>query len=217
MAFTVQFLTSGPCPTAEQVGDWLTMHGEPFEVDESSALVLRALPATFRIQPGSGLCAELGVTATVPVSRVVHLVFGVSVEAGADVTLAGAGEITRSTLWMWLADEQDRIRISETLERSRDHGNSEEVLTRFWAVVSALRPKRDDRWDVGSERIVEMLEVGVPGGISLEQASARHPEARPGDAVAMPIDNSAHIHCLAWRWLSEAYPGLAESHSTTMH
>jgi len=56
----------------------------------------------------------------------------------------------------------------------------------------------------------------VPDGIPMTLARVHDPEARVGDAMTVPVDNAAHIHTLAWRWLSEAYPGLAESHNT-MH
>lgn len=116
---------------------------------------------------------------------------------------------------MRLADEQDRIRISETLRRAQDHGNGEEVMTRLWAVVATLRPRSDDRWDTGSNRVVEMREVGHDEGmIGVDEARWHAEEAVEGDLVAIPVHNSHHMHTLAWRWLSEAYPGLAESHST---
>ena len=215
MAFTVRFPTSGPCPPPQAVANWLTAHGEPFEAEGDDTLTLRALPVRFvAASDAETMLAHLEVNSTVPLTRVVDLLFGISVEAGADVRLTGEGEITRSALWMRLADEQDRIRIAETLRRAQDHGNGDEVLTRLWAVVAGLRPRRDDRWDATSARIVEMREVGVEGGISLEDAQwhAENPEI--GDVVAVPVHNSHHIHTLAWRWLSEAYPGLAESHST---
>ena len=197
------------------VAEWLTAHGEPFEAEGEDTLVLRALPVRFvAARDAETLQAHLEVTATVPLTRVVDLLFGVSVEAGADVRLTGEGEITRSALWMRLADEQDRVRLEEALDRASDHGNREEVLTRLWAVVAALRPKRDDRWDVGSARIVEMLEVGALDGISLDQAQWHVEDPQLGDVIPVPVHNSLHVHTLAWRWLSEAYPGLAESHAT---
>lgn len=216
MAFTVRFPTSGPCPPVDTVSGWLTAHGEPFEVEGEDTLILRALPVRFvAASDAATLLAHLEITATVPLTRVVDLLFGVSVEAGADVRLTGEGEITRSALWMRLADEQDRVRIRETLERAADHGNHEDVLTRLWAVVAALRPQRDDRWDAASCRIVEMQEVGdEPGMIGVEQARWHAEDPAPGDVVAVPLHNALNVHTLAWRWLSEAYPGLAESHNT---
>ena len=214
MAFSVRFPTTGPCPNPTRVAEWVTAHGEPFEYEGDDTIVLKALPVRF-IAAGDAetLQAHLEVNATVPLTRVVNLLFGVSVDAGSDVSLAGEGEITRSSLWMRLADEQDRMRISETLDRASRHGNSEEILTRLWAVVSALRPNRDDRWDMKSRRVVEMCEVG-PEGVDMEDARWHSEDAELGDVVSIPVENSEHIHSLAWRWLSEAYPGLAESHST---
>ena len=173
------------------------------------------MPVQFVAAPDADtMLAHLEVTSTVPLSRVVDLLFGMSVEAGADVRLAGEGEITRSGLWMRLADEQDRIRIAEALNRAQDHGNAEEVMTRLWAIVAALRPNRDDRWEAATGRIVEMKEVGAEDGIDLDSARWHVEEPQLGDVVAVPVHNSHHIHTLAWRWLNEAYPGLAETHST---
>ena len=40
--------------------------------------------------------------------------------------------------------------------------------------------------------------------------SLREPEV--GDVVSVPVKGM--LHCLAWRWLSEAYPGIAEAEHT---
>lgn len=215
LAFTVRFPSSGPCPDPDSVARWLTAHGEPFDQEGADTLVLRALPVQFvAASDAETLLAHLEITSRVPLSRLVDLLFGISVEAGSDVRLAGEGEITRSGLWMRLADEQDRIRIAESLERARDHGNIEEVTTRLWAVVAALRPQKDDRWDTATHRIVEMKEVGSPDGIDLESARWHVEDPHLGDVIAVPVHNNHHIHTLAWRWLNEAYPGLAETHNT---
>ena len=119
---------------------------------------------------------------------------------------------TRSGLWMLLADEQDRVRIAEALRRAQEHGNREDLITRLWAVIGSLRPKCDDRWDMARERIVELNEVGE--GIDLSQAAWHAEDPKIGDVVGVPVDHSHHVHTLVWRWLSEAYPGLAEYHNT---
>ena len=54
----------------------------------------------------------------------------------------------------------------------------------------------------------EHEEVGADGGLTLEEAAWLDPEAQLGDLVSVPIDG--YLHSLGWRWLSEAYPGLAE-------
>ena len=209
MAFTVTFPTSGPVPDPEQVSEWLRERGEPFGCPQPSCLQLRALDVQIDIAPDNGsMKILLDVTSTMDLTRVVDLVFELSILAGADVRLTGVGEVSRGALWLRLADEQDRVRIGEALHRAEIQGNREEVGTRLWQVVAATRPGKDDRWDATSERIVELKEVGAPDGISLADAAWHTDDPEPGDVIAVPIEGS--VHTLAWRWLSEAYPGLAE-------
>jgi len=211
VAFTITFPTSGPCPDQILVAGWLTDRGEPFDSEGPGTVALRAMPVRFVVSPEQdALQAHLEVTATVPLSRLVDMLFGVSVEAGADVRLTGSGEITKAALWMVLADEQDRIRIAETLERAKEHGNIDEIMKRMWAVVSALRPKCDDRWDMQTQRIVQLREIGEDGGLSVEEAKWHTEDPQVGDVVPVPVGGSVHIHSLTWRWLAEAYPGIAE-------
>lgn len=213
MSFTVTFPTSGLCPSNEQVASWLKDYGEPFECDGTDGVVLRALPVRFvTASDQTFLKAKLEVNSIVPLARVVSLLFHISVEAGADVRLDGSGGTTRSGLWMMLADEQDRVRIAEALRRAEEHGNREDINTRLWAVIGTLRPNCDDRWDVKKRRIVELHEVGE--GISLSQAAWHADSPQLGDVVGVPVDHSHHVHTLVWRWLSEAYPSLAEHHNT---
>src|SRR5690606_34898127 len=145
------------------VVEWLRDRGEPYEVEGPGAIQLRALPVRFIVNPGQqALQCQIEVTSTVPLSRLVDLLFTISVRAGADVRPAGEGEVTRPALWMRLADEQDRIRLAESLERAREHGNHEEITKRLWAIVAALRAGCDDRWDADKQQIVQLLEVGEP-------------------------------------------------------
>lgn len=209
MAFTVTFPTSGPLPDPEQVAEWLRERGEPFGCPQPSCLQLRALELRVDIAPDhDSMKVILDVSSTMNLTRVVDLVFELSILAGADVRLTGVGEVTRGALWMRLADEQDRLRIAESLYRAEIHGNREEVLQRLWQVVAAIRAGHDDRWDVKRERIVELKEVGAPDGISLADAAWHTDNPEPGDVIAVGVEGS--VHTLAWRWLSEAYPGLAE-------
>ena len=143
-------------------------------------------------------------------TRMVDVLFDVSVRAGADVSLAGTGEVTRAGLWMRLADEQDRQRIAESLFRAKEHGSGDEVHKRLWAVLAALRKGHDDRWDASSQRIVELVEVGQ--GVSVEEAAWHTENAAVGDEISIPVES--HLHILVWRWLSEAYPGIAEAEHT---
>ena len=209
MAFTVTFPTSGKVPCSDDVASWLRERGEPFSCPQPDCLQLRALELRIDIAPDQGsMKVMIDITSTLYLTRVVDLVFELSILAGADVRLTGEGEVSRGALWMRLADEQDRVRIAEALQRAEIHGNREEVGKRLWQVVAAIRPGKDDRWDATAGRIVELCEVGAPDGISLADAAwhADNPEA--GDVIAVGVEGS--VHTLAWRWLSEAYPGLAE-------
>lgn len=211
MAFTVTFPTSGPVCTADDLAAWLTERGEPHLVSGPTTVTLRALPVRFVAAPDqSALQAHLDVTSTVPLSRLVDVLFEVSMRAGADVSLAGVGQVTRPALWMQLADEQDRLRVAESLERAVEHGNADEVHKRMWAVLATLRSGHDDRWDTQQQRVVELVEVGE--GISVEEARWHADDPQPGDIIRVPV--KGWIHALVWRWLSEAYPGIAEAERT---
>jgi hypothetical protein len=211
VAFTVTFPTSGPVCSAAELAGWLTDRGEAFTDDGPSTVVLRALPIRFVASPDQqALLAHLEITSNVPLTRMVDVLFEVSMRAGSDVRLAGVGQVTRAALWMRLADEQDRLRIAEALERAVEHGNADEVHKRLWAVLATLRAGHDDRWDAQQQRVVELLEVGE--GISVEQAAWHASDPGPGDEIRVPVDG--WLHCLVWRWLSEAYPGIAEAEHT---
>jgi hypothetical protein len=191
------------------VGGWLRERGEPFETT-GSTVHLRALAMHVEVAPDqASMKAQLDVSSMIDLTRAVDLIFDLSVRAGADVRLSGVGEVTRGGLWVRLADEQDRLRIAEALDRADQHGNREEVGQRLWQVVAALRPGHDDRWDAAARRIVELREVGAADGISLQDACWHADNPKPGDVIAVDVPGSAHS--LAWRWLSEAYPGLAET------
>lgn len=211
MAFTVTFPSTSPLPSVDELGGWLTDRGEPFAPGGNDEVALRALPIRFVASPGHAtLKAHLEVTATAPISRMVDVLFEVSVRAKADVVLAGFGEVTRSGLWMRLADDQDRVRIAQALSRAREHGQHDEIHKRLWSVVAIQRAGHDDRWDAQQERVVEVVEVG--SGISLEQAAWHVEEPAMGDVISVPVHGALHI--LVWRWLSEAYPGIAEAEHT---
>ncbi|HHO54544.1 MAG TPA: hypothetical protein ENK18_27645 [Deltaproteobacteria bacterium] len=211
MAFTVTFPATSPtCATSELAG-WLTERGEPSVAEGDDTLILRALPIRFVASPdNASLQAHLEITSNVALTRMVDVLFEVSMRAGADVRLVGHGEVTRSDLWMLLADEQDRLRIAGALRRAVEHGHSDEVYKRMWGVLSTLRVGQDDRWDTASERIVEYVEVG--DGISLEEAAWHTEDPQNGDQIRIPV--KGFLHCLVWRWLSEAYPGIAEAEHT---
>ena len=213
MAYTVTFPTSGNVPAPDAIAGWMRERGEPFSCPQPSCLQLRALELRVEVDPNlASLKAHLDISSATDLTRVVDLVFELSILAGADVRLTGVGEVNRGELWIRLADEQDRIRLAEAIGRAEVHGNRDEVTKRLWQVVAALRQGRDDRWDQSGERIVELREVGAPDGISLADAAWHSDDPEPGDVIAVPVEGS--VHTLAWRWLSEAYPGLAESDFT---
>lgn len=210
MPFLVTFPTSGPSPTVEQVASWLTERGEPHACD-GEVVRLRAVPMEFVAGVDQeNLRCQITVTSTAPLTRMVDVVFALSVEAGADVELVGRGAMGRATLWMQLADEQDRLRIAESLERAAESSHRDEILRQLWGVLAAARPGHDDRWDVLQARVVEVVEVGER--ISVDDAAWYADAPEVGDEVAVPVQGL--LHCLVWRWLSEAYPGIAEAEHT---
>ena len=211
MAFTVTFPATSPTCTVATLEEWLTERGEPFLQEGEDTVVLRALPVRFVASPKSpSLVAQIDITSGVALSRMVDVLFDVSVRAGADVNLVGTGAVTRAGLWIRLADEQDRLRIAESLDRAREHGSADEVHKRLWAVLATLRPGHDDRWDAQTERVVERVEVG--NALSLEEAAWHSEDAKEGDEISIPVQS--YLHTLVWRWLSEAYPGIAEAEHT---
>lgn len=205
MAFTVTFPTNEPLPDVDALSDWLTTQGEPFERDGPSTLALRALPVRL-IVDDAGIQAPLDLSPDTSLTRLVRLVFDLSVRLGGDVRLAGAGETTRADLWLRLADEQDRLRIVQALERATAHGHADEVVRGLWSVLGSLGHGRDLRWDAARRRIVDMLDVGGPDGLPVEEAAWHDADASEGDTVAVPV--SGDLHILAWRWLGEAWPSL---------
>lgn len=207
MAFTVTFPVSGSPPDSEAVHGWLIEQGEPFEADNPRCAALRALPVRILIEQDAPMRAQIEVTDSVPLERLINLLFELSVNCGSDVRLAGVGPVSRADLWLRLADEQDRVRMAGALKRATERGNTE-VHQRLWAVLSAISAQRDLRWDARNARIVRLQEVGAPGGITAEEASFLADSPNDGDLVPVPVEG--HLHILAWRWLSEAHPGLAE-------
>lgn len=204
MAFTVTFPTAGTVPTPRELQDWLIEKGEPYD-DDGATLTLRALPLRI-VHADTGLTGWIEVTARAPLSRLVDLLFALSVRAGSDVKLAGVGGVTRAALWMQLADEQDRVRLAAALERTAEHGNGDDVGQRLWALLSAIHPGRDLRWDANARRVVELVEVGQ--GMSVDEARWILEDARPGDVVPKPVPGPVHV--IAWRFVSQCWPALCE-------
>ena len=207
MAFSLTFPSSDPVPHTQDLATWLTEQGEAFEREGPHTLRLKAVPVRVVTDPqAASMQAQLEMTVDAPLSRIVDLFFNLSMRAGADVRLAGEGAVSRPQLWLSLAEDQSRHRLARSLERSMERSNAHEIHTRLWAVVGALRPGRDARWDAKRETIVEVLEVGAPEGISLEEASWHAESPQVGDMVGVPV--KGHLHMVAWAWLQEAFPGL---------
>ncbi|MBN2800354.1 MAG: hypothetical protein JXX28_14535 [Deltaproteobacteria bacterium] len=213
MTFTLDFPSRTPTPGVDALADWLTQAGEPFDRNGPSTLALRALPLRLLVNAADQtLKAQVEITPEVPVQRLVDLVFFLSVQVGADVELRGLGAVRRATLWLRLADEQDRMRIADAVELAGDRGNEEKVFKDLWQVIASASPGRDVRWDNGRKQIVELLEVGEPEGISLAEAKVIVSHAEEGDVVGVPV--AEPLHLLAWRWLSTAYPALVDERGT---
>ena len=101
MAFTVTLHTVGPVPPLDDLGRWLTEQGEPYEREGLQTLSLRALPVRLLVDEERNVVqAQVDINPTLPLMRLVDLLFDLSVLAGADVRLAGQGEVTRPALWI---------------------------------------------------------------------------------------------------------------------
>ena len=206
MPFKIQFRNIDNPPQPEELAGWLTEEGEPFELEPPFGLVLRALPLRLVQVEDQGLTAYLDVRPNLSLPRTIQLLFNVSMRLGTDVELAGYGTVTRASLWMRLADEQDRQRIAAALAKAEDHGKIDEVGRNLWAVLGSLLPQTDIRWDSSRRMIVELVEAGI--NIPLSEARQHSPEVEHGDVIAMTPRGSSTLHILAWRWLSEAHPSL---------
>jgi hypothetical protein len=207
LGHTVTFVTHGSPPDANQIAAWLTAQGEPMEQEEGR-LSLRALPLELLVPVSGPVQARIALETDTPLARLVPLLFRLSLELGADVVLAGKGSVTRASMWLQLADAQDRLRIAAALDRAEDRGRGDEVSRALWAVLAASGDGRELVWDRRLQRIVELREVGAPGGIPVDEAVWHSADVEPGDVVHAPV--GGYLHTVAWRWLAAAYPGLCE-------
>ncbi len=208
MPFTLRFPTAGPLPAPDDIASWLTEQGEPFEHDETAGLALRALPLHLHLDPG-GIRASVDLAPNTPLPRLIRVLFDLSMRLGADVLLAGVGEVRRPELWLHLSGEQDRLRISVALDQAAAHHVRDEVLTNFWALLSAMGQGRDLRWDFARSAIVQIREVRVPNEERAADSEEPDTDTDPMESVSLPVEGQLHV--LAWRWLSEAYPSLTSS------
>ncbi len=210
MAYTVSFPTSGSQTPIDDVATWLTENGEPFTQEGPEALTLRAVPVTIVFREDSILRAHVEVPASVKLDRMVEVLYDLALLIGADVCLADTGKVTRGELWMRLADVQDCKRVAEALQRADAMGRLANISRAMWGVLVASMPGRDVRWDTQRECVVELLEVGVEGGISIAEAAWHAEEPVVGDVIARPV-TAGHPHLILWRWLQEAHPSVANA------
>lgn len=208
MAYTFTFPSTARQPSPEEVAGWLTERGEAFEAEGPYSLALRGLPVRLVVVPDEPMQAHVDVTPTTPLVRLVDLLFELSNRAATDVRLAGVGKIDRAALWLRMADDQDRARIARALARADEMGKRDDVVRGLWAVLAAANPGRDVRWDAGREHIVELREVGGPTGLPAEEAAFLLEDPETGDVACLECHENLHI--VAWRWLSEAHPGLTD-------
>ncbi len=207
MAITFGFPTTGPLPDLDGLAVWLDGEGEAHDVEGTDTLALKALPLRI-VHAGASVRAHLELGPDTRVSRALRLVYALSGRLGADVRLSGVGTIDRASLWLRLADEQDRLRLAAAIARAETHPQRDEIARLLWAVVGAASPGRPVRWDTSADRVVEVREVGTPDGISRDEAAFHAQGGEAGDEVNVPV--APPIHILAWRWLSEAWPALAD-------
>jgi len=205
MAFTITFITVNEPVSIDNVQGWLTELGEPFEPVGTTTLQLRPLPVQIVLAEDRPIKAHIDVTSTLPLQRLIDLLFAISLKAGADVQLVGTGSVTRAALWLRLADEQDRQRLENALAIASERGN-DAIPQQLWEVLAAMSPGQDLRWDQHTAHIVVMKEVGATLGLTIEDASWLTENPHIGDVIPVPAVGQPHL--IAWRWLTEAYPGL---------
>ncbi len=192
-------------PTPAELERWLNEWGEACAA-EGGTVELRGLPVRFEAGVDRPVRASVTVGPRTEISRLVAVLFDLSTWLGSDVCL-DRESLTRAALWWHLADEQDRLRLATALEQASEHGNRDEVLQRLWALLAVIHPGHDVRWDAAGQRVVEMLEVGDE--LSTEEARNLRADARTGEVVGRPL-GAQGLHILAWRWMSDAYPGLSD-------
>jgi hypothetical protein len=189
----------------DEIAACLTAMGEAFEVggpDEPGLLRLRALPVVLR-RTEDALSAEIGLTPSVSITRLLALIYDLALQLGGEVSLDGATPTERAAAWLCFADDQDRLRIGRALDRAE--GRADEVLRGLWDILVVLGSGRDLRWHPRASRIVEVDrgELGLEDEPTLSEEEVMDP-------MLTVRDPAPGTHILAWRWLTEAWPALAE-------
>lgn len=192
MTLPLKLRTAASVPGIDALAAWLNEQGEPFEVDPPSTFELRAIPVQLT-RTEDGATAHITLTPSANLTRLLRLVFDLSDYLGADVHHAGS-PIGRSQLWLTLAEDQDRLRIGAALDRAAAQNQRDDVLNGLWTLLSTLGLGRDLRWDATQTRVVEVIED--PNG------------SADTDLTQAPDDPTLHI--IAWRWLAETWPSLAD-------
>lgn len=195
-------------PPLSELTAWLAALGEPFEPPEDGAVRLRALPVVLHRAPGS-LEAEILLTPSVPLSRLLALIYDLALQAGAEVALLADdpdhphAATERATAWLRFADEQDRLRIGRAIGRAE--ARTDDLLRGLWDILVALGRGRDLRWHPTRARIVE---VDASDLDSREDPTLSEEEATDPLLVVRAVEPGTHI--LAWRWLTEAWPSVTD-------
>jgi hypothetical protein len=186
---------------------WLVGQGEPFEL-EGHELRLRALPVQLTAN-GDALLATVDLSAQVRLPRLVGLLFELALWLGTDLQLDGR-PIDRATAWLRLADDQDRMRIAQAIDRAGPR--TDEVLAGLWLVLRALGRHHDLRWDPRSRAIVEIRtqlvdaddettvsrRAGAPGVVDLSRPGHARPAPHPMSPPAPhPASRSAPHRALS--------------------
>ncbi len=187
MSLRLTLHTAGPMPPLSALQEWLTERGEAYERDGDRVRLL-ALPVVVEALDEATFSVVLSIAGGTPLVRLVDLVFELSLVTGSDVS-ERERRMSRSELWLRVADEQDRLRIASAMKLAEDRGNLDDVARRVWAILNALRPGRDVRWSSQDESIVWVSEDGT---------------------TREAVDPSDRMHLVIFRWLSEAHPSLLE-------
>ncbi len=204
---TFDVLLGEPITDAAAVIRGLALLGEPLEPGE--------LPEVFehrglRMQ-GEVLGARMRLTAQLhgrtAVDHVLTFVHDLAAQWGGEVALTEVdGErrhvTDRAALWITLADLRDRLRLVGAIEGDRD--TRAEVLRGLWALLQVWGAAMELRYLPDLGRIVA---VRPRRG----HASTTETEDTEFDALDTPAHQAPlGTHLVAWRWLEETWPSLAE-------
>jgi len=202
VSISLEFRTGRPVASVAEVADWFLNQGEPCEPQGPTTIALLALPVHLILHPHR-MEAQIDLTPKVPLHRLVRVMADLAIQLGAE-TVFHERTMGRSELWLVLAEEQDRMRIQDALDRAEALHCRSEVLTQLWQLLGAMGQGRDLRWDLSSHRIIEFVDTG-PLDATEDTVDTVTTQA-PGPL--RPLQPFEQAHITAWRWLSEAWPNL---------